>query len=68
MDNSNLSPADKAAIERRINIMEIEDASMQFILICVLLVVQPMKQFRNVSAIVLNQIVLNLQTIMRPIV
>ena len=32
MDNSNLSPADKAAIERRINIMEIEDASMMNLL------------------------------------
>ena len=28
MDGVNLSPADKAAIERKLNLMEIEDASM----------------------------------------
>ena len=31
MDNPGLTPADKAAIERKINLMEIEDASMQFV-------------------------------------
>lgn len=47
MDNPQLSPADKAAIEKRINIMEVEDASMYCFGIPSLLVVQLMKWYRD---------------------
>lgn len=43
MDNPQLSPADKAAIEKRINIMEVEDASMYRFGNLSLLLEQPMK-------------------------
>lgn len=68
MDAPNLSPADKAAIERKLNLMEIEDASMYDLTILLYRLELLMKLFKLVLKLVSNRIVQKIWMLLKPIV